>query len=66
MNRYRIFHRTWWQRNPDWPDGREPGVGPSRFICWAETETEARQICQRWNATHDPGHLSDKAEYEKA
>jgi len=41
-------------------------VGPSRFICWAETETEARQICQRWNATHDPGHLSDKAEYEKA
>lgn len=22
-----VYHRTWWKKNPAWPDGREPGVG---------------------------------------
>lgn len=60
---YRVFHRTWWQPNPNWPDGREPGVGPSVFIGWADTEEQARAMAQRWNAAHDPGPLSDKAEF---
>ena len=64
--KYRVFHRTWWRKNPTWPDGREPGVGPSHFICYARGEDEARRICREWNASHDPGHLSDKAEYEEA
>lgn len=64
--KYRVFHRTWWRNNPSWPDGREPGVGVAHFICYVRGEEEARQVCRQWNSTHDPGHLSDKAEYEEA
>jgi hypothetical protein len=64
MSRYCVFHRTWWKRNPDWPDHREPCSGKRHFICWAETPEQARAICQRWNASHDSGRLSDKAEWE--
>ncbi len=21
---YKVFHRTWWKNNPEWPDGLEP------------------------------------------
>ena len=28
------------------------------------TPEQARAICRRWNSSHDPGHLSDKAEWE--
>lgn len=66
MKNYKVFHRTWWKPNPSWPDGREPGVGERHFICWAETEQEAREVCKQWNSTHEPGLLSDKAEYDEA
>ena len=62
---YEIFHRTWWQPNPSWPDGREPGVGEPHHIGWADSEEEARQMCREWNSEHEPGHLSDKAEYSE-
>lgn len=62
---YTVFHRTWWKRNPDWPDGREPGVGKRYFIAKVWNEEEARQLCREWNQSHDPGLLSDKAEYEE-
>lgn len=65
MPKFEVFHRTWWQPNPSWPDGREPGVGEAHHIAWADTETEARAIAQRWNAAHDPGPLSDKAEFSE-
>ena len=63
---YRVFTRTWWIRNPAWPNGREPGAGRKTTIAKrVETEAEARAICQRYNATHKPGELSRKAEYER-
>lgn len=62
---YECFHRTWWRANPDWPDGREPGAGERFFVAIADTEAEARQICNEWNASHDPGLLDDMCEYEK-
>ena len=60
---YKVFHRTWWRYNRDWPDGREPGVGRPITIEYVNTEAEAREACSAWNACHDPGFLSDKAEY---
>jgi len=63
---FEVFHRTWWQKDPSSPDGRCPGVGRAIRIGWAATETEAREMCRKWNSTHNPGHLSDKAEYGAA
>ncbi len=64
MSGYRVFHRTWWQRDDSAPDGRTPGAGRKhtikRHVC---TEREARDICRVWNACHDEGNLSDRAEY---
>jgi|694.fasta_scaffold65646_5 hypothetical protein len=65
MTKFRVFHRTWWQANPGWPDGREPGVGPRHHIAYAWSEEEARDLCRSWNQAHDPGLLSDKAEFEE-
>jgi hypothetical protein len=62
---YHIFHRTWWKRNPAWPDGREPKAGEKHTIARGITsEAVAREICRDWNANHDEGELSDRAEYE--
>lgn len=61
---YRIFTRTWWRRNKDWPDGLEPWPGRKVYIGVAATESEARAQCAEWNGTHRPGKLSNKAEYE--
>lgn len=63
---YDVFHRTWWVENPDYPDGREPGAGEKHYIEYNVTEATARTICAQYNASHDPGPLSDKAEYERA
>ncbi len=64
---YRTFTRTWWIANPEWPDGREPGAGPRDYSEGGEyeTEEEAREACQMWNAYNDPGHLSLKMEFEE-
>ena len=62
---YRTFTRTWWRRNPDWPGRREPGAGRPRTHARNLTEAEARHICRDWNATHDPGFLSRKMEYDR-
>jgi hypothetical protein len=63
---YNVFHRTWWQANPGWPNGREPGAGPRHYIQKRVTWADARELCREWNATHDPGPLSDKAEFKEA
>jgi hypothetical protein len=63
--RYTVFTRTWWKHNSAWPNGLEPGVGKKTRIARNVSETEARQICQQYNATHKPGKLSRKAEYEQ-
>jgi len=63
--KYKVFHRTWWKRNPSWPNNLEPCAGKKRRVGFANTETAARDMCRIWNASHKPGPLSDKAEYER-
>lgn len=63
---YNVFHRTWWQANPGWPNGREPGAGQRHYIKKHVTYEHARELCEEYNASHDPGPLSDKAEFEEA
>ncbi len=61
---YRVFTRTWWVENPDYPHGLEPGAGCPTYIGESMTEGEARACAKAYNATHDPGRLSLKAEFE--
>ena len=63
MAKYTVFTRTWWKNNPSWPNGLEPSAGRRTTIAKADSEEEARNICQRYNASHKPGRLSRKAEY---
>lgn len=62
---FKVYHRTWWKHNQEWPKGLEPQIGKSHFIDEVETEEEARALCKEWNNENDPGELSDKAEYEE-
>lgn len=63
---YAVFTRAWWQHNPDWPDGLEPDGNAARTYLARHiaTESEAREIARKWNATHNPGPLCIKAEIE--
>lgn len=61
--KYQIFTRTWWKENPKYPNGLEPSPGRKTIIDYANTEAEARDICERYNSTHDSGRLLRKAEY---
>jgi hypothetical protein len=63
---YRIFSRTWWRRNPAWPNGLEPHAGRRTPLAYASTESEAREICAQYNKRNEQGRLSRKAEYEDA
>lgn len=65
--RYRVFTRTWWRYNPAWPGGREPRAGPQSYRGHPKNLTwdEAFQYCKQWSATHPPGLLSRKAEFEQ-
>ena len=63
---YNVFHRTWWKDNPAWPRGLEPQPGERHEIAEGVTWAEARQLCDEYNASHDEGRLSDKAEFERA
>jgi len=60
---YRVFTRTWWRYNANWPNGLEPSPGRQHTIARHCTEAEAQDICRVWNANHKPGRLSKKAEY---
>lgn len=62
---YRVFTRTWWARNPAWPNGREPGPGRKHTLARNCTFEEARAKCAHYNSTHTPGPLSRKAEFEQ-
>lgn len=65
MNDYRVFSRTWWQENPNWPNGLEPSPGRKTTLCYVNTEEEAREQCAEYAKRHKPGRLSRKAEYER-
>jgi len=64
--RYRVFIRSWWKVNKtgNWPNNLEPHCGRKSTLRWANSEAEARAIAQQYNATHNPGRLSRKAEFE--
>ncbi len=64
IKNYRIYHRTWWKHNKEWPDGLEPHAGHKKHIGYADSLAEAQEICTDWNNDHLPGELSDKAEFE--
>ncbi len=65
---YCVFVRDWWKEatSPGWPNNLEPGPGPRTYRGHPSglTESEAREYCQEYNATHAPGRYSRKAEYE--
>lgn len=64
---YAVFTRDWWKPNAKWPNGLEPYPdAPKTYIAEGiETEGEARGIARQWNATHDKGAMSNKAEVEE-
>lgn len=63
---FAVFTRTFWKDNPSWPNGLEPECGPRTYLAKGlKTEEEARAMCKKYNATHDPGRYSRKAEYEE-
>lgn len=65
MNDFRVFTRTWWRNNPEWPNGLEPHAGRKYTLGLCNTEAEARDMCAEYAKTHKPGRLSRKAEYER-
>lgn len=58
---YDVFHRTWWLDAAR----RQPGAGTRHYIARHVTYDDARELCREWNASHDPGPRSDKAEFEE-
>jgi hypothetical protein len=62
---YHVFHRTWWKKNPAWPNGLEPHPGQKHTLDEVQTEAEARTLCKEYNSENEPGEYSDKAEYEE-
>lgn len=67
---FRVFVRNWWRRatpgDPGYPSALVPNPSARRHtIARHMTEAEARALCAEWNATHRPGPLSRKAEYER-
>ena len=67
MNDFRVFTRTWWKENSNgqWPDGLEPCMGRKHTIGFANTYTEAVEMCKQWNDNNSPGRLSRKAKFEE-
>lgn len=64
---YVTFTRTWWRRNPSWPNGLEPKAGRRHYTGHTfQNEEEARRFCREWNDSHPPGRLSRKCEYTRA
>lgn len=60
---YRVFVRHWWRRE----DGvLVPDAGARKTTLARRcTEEEAQARCRAYQATHRPGALSRKAEYER-
>ena len=63
---YRLFTRTWWAENAQWPGGLEPCAGRRHYKGYAQSEQEAIAFCRDWNREHPAGRLSRKCEFEEA
>lgn len=59
--RYYTFTRTWWRMEGG---KRVPGAGRRRTHARNLSYEEARAMCAQWNATHNPGPLSRKMEFD--
>ena len=67
-NMYRVFTRNWWKpaTTPGWPNNVEPDTSATKsYIAHGVDEHTAREVCRAWNATHEAGKLSRKAEFEE-
>jgi hypothetical protein len=60
--RYSVFVRSWWKRDPTWPDGRRPHAGPRTYLGRHLSSSDALARSGQYNNTHEPGFLSRKAE----
>jgi hypothetical protein len=73
---YRVFVRNWWRWEwkpaPSYGETRkgnralvpDPGARKTTLATRC-TEEEARAMCRAYQASHKPGPLSRKAEYER-
>jgi hypothetical protein len=65
MEKFKVFHRTWWKESKGWPNGLEPQAGTRHHIATVYEEDTARELCEEWNNNNEAGRLSDKAEFER-
>lgn len=66
ITKYRCFTRNWWADNSAYPNGLEPcGTCRKTYRGTFITESTARQYCEEWNKSHNPGRYSNKMEYEE-
>ena len=60
---YDVFVRDWWKLDEL---GRQvPGPGPKEYLAHGVSYAEAREMCRKYNDSHEPGPLSRKAEFER-
>ena len=62
--KFKVFTRTWWKVNKEWPNGLEPHMGRKKVIGYASSFEQAKQMCDEFNNNNNPGKLSRKAEFE--
>lgn len=60
---YNVFVRNWWKMENG---KRVPGPGRKTYLQRRVTYADARELCGQYNASHAPGQLSRKAEFEEA
>jgi hypothetical protein len=66
MPTYKVFVRNWYKYAPDGAGKRKLVPHPTArktVIAIVYSEAEARERCNNFNNSHDPGPLSRKAEY---
>lgn len=63
---FNVFVRNWWKENENYPNGLEPCAGKKTYKKRNVSESEAKLYCKEYNATHNPGRYSRKAEFERA
>ena len=64
MKNYKVFKRTWWKYNKDYPNGLEPSAGPKKHVCYFNTEEEARNFCMHNNKNNLPANNTLSLKYE--
>ncbi len=59
--KYRVFTRTWWKINPEWPDGREPQIGKEPTSTKHSTAQKKPESFARNTTEHtSPGNCQEK------